>query len=124
MRNIFVIIFLGFVTQASAEEVWFCQGDNLYNYNDEDRKMTSYIPQNFKFRVNEDTSKVYFGSGGTLDNVILDLSFYSYRVLGDNGILQAGSKWANLQMWKDGNFKYASVYDTSITVITAKCDKF
>ena len=33
MRNIFVIIFLGFVTQASAEEVWFCQGDNLYNYN-------------------------------------------------------------------------------------------
>ena len=64
MRTILAIIFIAFVTQASAEDVWFCQGDNLYYYSDTDRKMNSYLPQNFKFRVNEDTSKVYFGTGG------------------------------------------------------------
>ena len=124
MRNILAIIFIGFVTQASAEDVWFCQGDNLYHYTDEDRKMNSFIPQNFKFRVNEDTSKVYFGTGGYLNNVILDLLYYSYDLSGDEGILQAGNKWSNLQMWNDGNFKYATVHDTSMTVMTAKCDKF
>ena len=123
MRNILAIIFIAFVTKASAEDVWFCQGDNLYDFTTEDRKMKSYIPQNFKFRVNRDTYKVYFGSGGYFNDVVLDLSAYTYDLL-DNGHLSAGDNTSKLEMWDKGNFNYANVLHNSIIIITAQCDKF
>lgn len=116
MRTMLAIIFITFATQASAEAVWSCEGNYLGEYDSEKKKITTYIPQNFKFSVVDKVIK--FNSGGYFNASTAELDLY----LPKTGTLMGGSRYDKITL-RDGIFNYVRISFDEIFLISALCEK-
>ena len=113
-------------SQASAEDVWFCEGKylSMWDWGEEDNKMTVYNPSNFKFQVQRNkVNEHLFGPGNKVKESLFGQELETIIYSPQTGNMSAYGETCMITM-RDGNLNMAVLSLTTIATITAKCDKF
>lgn len=106
-----------FAAQASAQDVWFCQGEEFAAYSSENSAVQKYKVENFKFTVYPNGSLLVFGQGGFFDNSKSNVSSYNGNVLNAKG------QYDHVLM-VEGHLIYTAIGPRRGILITANCDRF
>ena len=117
MRVLFLLFIILAPAYSSAQTVIFCQMEANLDWRTDAKKIQTFDLGQFKFSI-QNEKKIKFGSDGFFSNHEMDIESYS-----SPEYFQATS-YNTLLVYNNGIFNYSHVYQDSIGLVAATCDKF